>query len=74
MKINSDYYLNLMKSGEKLEFFFSVDYSCIGNFLISISVVTMIQFSKNPTFAGKDLMLVMIFPAKLERDFLDCEI
>ena len=50
--------------------FISIDYSCIGNFLISISVFTVIQFSRNTTFVGNDLMLVMVFPAQLERDFL----
>ena len=34
---------------------------------------TAIQFSGNPTSTGKDLMLVMVFPTYLERDFLDCE-
>ena len=41
--------------------------------MISISVFTAIQFSGNPTSVGKDMMLVMVFPAYLERDFLDCE-
>ena len=31
--------------------------------MISISVFNAIQFSGNPTSAGKDLMLVMVFPA-----------
>ena len=39
--------------------------------MISISVFTVIQFSRNTTSDGKDLMLVMVFPAQLERDFLD---
>ena len=39
--------------------------------MISISVFTMIQFSRNTTSAGKDLILVLVFPAQLERDFLD---
>ena len=39
--------------------------------MISISVFTMIKFLRNTTSAGKDLMLVMVFPAQLERDFLD---
>ena len=39
--------------------------------MISISVFTVIQFSRNTTSAGKYLMLVMVFPAQLERDFLD---
>ena len=73
MKINSEYCLNLMKSRYKLDSFLSFDYSVIGNFLISISVFTVIQFSRNSTFAEKDLMLVMVFPIQLERDFLDCE-
>ena len=34
---------------------------------------TAIQFSRNLTSAGNDLMLVMVFPAQLEKDFLDCE-
>ena len=39
--------------------------------MISISVFTVIQFSRNTTSVGKDLMLVMVFPTQLERDFLD---
>ena len=39
--------------------------------MISISVFTMIQFSRNTTFVGKDMMLVMVFPAQLEKYFLD---
>ena len=39
--------------------------------MISISMFIVIQFSRNTTFAGKDLMLVMVFFAQLERDFLD---
>ena len=35
---------------------------------MSISMFTAIQFSGNPTSAGKDMMLVMVFPAYLERD------
>ena len=54
-----------------LDSFLSIDYSCIGNFLISISVFTVIKFSRNTTSAGKDMMLVMVFPAQLEKDFLD---
>ena len=30
---------------------------------------TEIHFSGNLTSVGKDLMLVIVFPAKLERDF-----
>ena len=58
-----------MKYRLKMDSFLSVDYICIGNFLISFSVFTMIQFSRNTTSAGKDMMLVMVFPAQLERDF-----
>ena len=54
-----------------LDSFLSIDYSCIGNFLISISMFTVIKFSRNTTSAGKDMMLVMVFPAQLEKDFLD---
>ena len=57
-----------MKSRDKLEFISFSDYSCIGNFLISISVFTAIQFSGNPTSVGKDLMSVMVFPAYVERE------
>ena len=39
--------------------------------MISISVFTVIQFLRNTTSARKDLMLVMVFPAQLEKDFLD---
>ena len=39
--------------------------------MIIISVFTVIQFSGNATSVGKDLMLVMVFPAQLERDLLD---
>ena len=63
LKINSDYCLNLMKSKEKLEFIISVNYSHIGNFLISSSVFTVIKFSINPNSIGKDLMLVTVFLA-----------
>ena len=41
--------------------------------MISILVFNAIQFFGNPTSVGKDLMLVMVFPAQLERDFLDCK-
>ena len=68
MKINSDYCLNLMKSRDKMEFIYFRDYSCIENFLISILVFTAIQFSGNPTSAGKDLMSIMVFSAYLERE------
>ena len=65
--------MNLMKYKEKLEFICSVDCSCSGIFLISISVFTIIQFSRNATLVGKDLMLVMVFSAHLERNFLGLE-
>ena len=39
--------------------------------MISILVFTVIQFLRNTTSAGNDPMLVMVFPAQLERDFLD---
>ena len=39
--------------------------------MISTSVFVVIQFSRNPTSAGKDMMLVMVFLTQLERDFLD---
>ena len=38
---------------------------------MNISVYTVIKFSRNTTSVGKYLMLVMVFPAQLERDFLD---
>ena len=41
--------------------------------MISISVFIVIQFSRNTTPVGKYLMLVMVFPAQVERDFFDCE-
>ena len=56
-----------MKDG----FIFSVDYSCTGNFLISISVFIVIHCSRNTTSARKDLMLIMVFLAQLEIDFLN---
>ena len=34
---------------------------------------TIIQFSRNITSAGKDMMLVMVFFAQLERNFLGWE-
>ena len=70
MKFTSDYYLNSMKSRENMEFISAVDCSCSGIFLIGISVFNVIQFSRNTTSTGKDLMLVMVFSTQLERDFL----
>ena len=54
-----------------MDSFILVNYSCIGIFLISILVFIVIQFSRNTTYAGKDLMLVRVFLVQLERDFLD---
>ena len=51
-----------------MDSFLSIDYRCIGNYLISISMFTVIQFSRNITSTVKDLMLFMVFPTQLERD------
>ena len=65
--------MNPMNSRQKLEFISSVNYSYRGIFLNSISVFTVIQFSRDTTSAGKDLMLVMVFSTQLEGNFLGCE-
>ena len=38
--------------------------------MISISMLIVIQFLRNTTSAGEDLMSVMVFPAQLEKRFL----
>ena len=65
-----DYCLNLMNSSHKLEFKFSFDCMHSGNFLISVPVFTLIQFSRKTTSVGKDLMLVMVFSAQVEGNFM----
>ena len=70
LKVISNYCLNPMKSRQKLEFISSVDCSYSEIFLISISVFTVIELSRNTTSAEKDLMLVMVFSAQLEENFL----
>ena len=73
MKFIYDYCLNSMNSRQKLEFISSVDYMYSGIFLISILVLIVVQFSKNTTSTGNDLMLVMVFSAQVEGNFLGLE-
>ena len=63
--------MNLMNSRQKMEFISSFDCLYNGNFLISIPVFTVIQFSRKTTSTGKDLMLVMIISAQLDGNFMD---
>ena len=62
-----------MNFRQKLEFISSVNCSYKGIFLISVSVFTVMQFSRDTTSVGKDLVLVMVFSAQLEGNLLGWE-
>ena len=73
MKFIYDYCLNSMNSRKKLEFISSADYMYSGIFLISFKILNVIQFSRNTTSFGNDLMLVMVFSAQVDENFLGLE-